>query len=86
MMTRHLESSLAARPGTIADPIAPDDDFQAMLASNPHKTVLDVALEVGFNSKSTFNTAFRTHTGMTPTGYRRSQQRKESSALAEGEL
>ena len=35
MMTRHLESSLAARPGTIADPIAPDDDLEAMLASNP---------------------------------------------------
>jgi NAD(P)-dependent dehydrogenase (short-subunit alcohol dehydrogenase family) len=35
MMTRHLESSLAARPSRVAGPIAPDDDLEAMLASNP---------------------------------------------------
>jgi NAD(P)-dependent dehydrogenase (short-subunit alcohol dehydrogenase family) len=35
MMTRHLESSLAARPGTLAEPIAPDADMEAMIASNP---------------------------------------------------
>jgi NAD(P)-dependent dehydrogenase (short-subunit alcohol dehydrogenase family) len=35
MMTRHLESSLAARPGTVDDPIAPDADMEAMIASNP---------------------------------------------------
>jgi AraC-like DNA-binding protein len=48
------------------------ESAKAVLASNPQKTILEVALEVGFNSKSTFNTAFRTHTGMTPTEYRRS--------------
>ena len=37
------------------------------------KTVLKIALEVGFNSKSTFNAAFRHHTGVTPTAYRKSQ-------------
>ena len=35
MMTRHLESSLAARPDAITDPIAADEDMEAMLASGP---------------------------------------------------
>ena len=35
MMTRHLESSLEARPSVVDDAIAPDDDMAAMLASNP---------------------------------------------------
>ena len=35
MITRHLESSLAARPGTVDGEIAPGDDMRAVLASNP---------------------------------------------------
>nr|WP_299342932.1 AraC family transcriptional regulator [Allomuricauda sp.] len=33
-------------------------------------TVLEVLYEVGFNSKSSFNTAFKKHTGLTPTQFR----------------
>ena len=33
-------------------------------------TLLSVAFAAGFNSKSTFNTAFRKHTGMTPSAWR----------------
>ncbi len=34
------------------------------------KTILEVMIESGFNSKSVFNTAFKQKTGMTPTQYR----------------
>ena len=34
------------------------------------RSVLDIALECGFGSKSTFNAAFRKATGMAPSAYR----------------
>lgn len=44
------------------------------LLKDPSKskhTVLEILYEVGFNSKSSFNTAFKKHTGLTPTAYRK---------------
>ena len=35
-------------------------------------TVLEILYEVGFNSKSSFNTSFKKYTGLTPTAYRNS--------------
>ncbi|MBD3241055.1 MAG: helix-turn-helix domain-containing protein [Chitinivibrionales bacterium] len=46
---------------------------RAMLADTAHigKTVIGIAYESGFRSKSVFNAVFRKHVGMTPSEYRR---------------
>jgi len=38
--------------------------------ANKRLTILEILYEVGFNSKSSFNTAFKKHTHLTPTQYR----------------
>ncbi|WP_179140056.1 helix-turn-helix domain-containing protein [Chryseobacterium sp. YR221] len=38
--------------------------------SKKDSTVLEILYQVGFNSKSSFNTAFKKHTALTPTEYR----------------
>jgi AraC-like DNA-binding protein len=40
-------------------------------SSQKELTVLEILYEVGFNSKSSFNTSFKKHTGKTPTDFRK---------------
>lgn len=41
--------------------------------NQPKLTVLEILYEVGFNSKSSFNTAFKKYTNLTPTQYRKKE-------------
>lgn len=45
-------------------------EARRQLREFPDRTILEIALAVGFNSKSTFNTAFRKETGTTPREFR----------------
>lgn len=48
------------------------NNAKELLKNQPQLTVLEVLYEVGFNSKSSFYTAFKKETGLTPTDYRKS--------------
>lgn len=52
------------------------EEAKRMLADNRYadKTMLDIMLDVGFNSKATFNTLFKKKAGMTPSEYRKTIQ------------
>ncbi len=41
-------------------------------SQDPKMTILEILYESGFNSKSSFNAAFKKHSGQTPTEFRRS--------------
>ena len=46
------------------------EESMKQMADNPDKTILEIALASGFNSKSSFNAVFMKSTGMTPSDYK----------------
>ncbi len=55
------------------------DEAKSLLLTSYDATILDIAFEVGYNSKSTFNSAFRKFAGMTPSQYRDRQAMTRSA-------
>ncbi|MFK8010954.1 MAG: helix-turn-helix domain-containing protein [Marinicellaceae bacterium] len=47
---------------------------KSLLTSKPKTTIIDVAYACGYNSKSTFNAAFKKHTNQTPSQFRHLHQ------------
>lgn len=50
------------------------DEVVQRLSQPSELTIYAIALEAGFNAKSTFNTAFKKRTGLTPSAFRRNHQ------------
>lgn len=46
-----------------------------MICEDSGQTMLEIALACGFNNTANFNKAFRRQTGLTPSGYRKNQDR-----------
>jgi AraC-like DNA-binding protein len=47
------------------------ETIELIANGNGDKTILDIALEAGFNAKSTFNLVFKKHVGVSPREYLR---------------
>jgi AraC-like DNA-binding protein len=47
------------------------DAARRLLSVSDNRTVIEIALDSGFASKSSFNALFKKHTGVTPSEYRR---------------
>lgn len=62
------------------------DELMAALndPAQSHRGVLELALEAGFNSKSTLNSFFKRYTGVTPTEFRLSRSAAETPGKSAG--
>lgn len=54
-----------------------------LLLKEPLRPIIDIAVQSGYNSKNSFQNAFKRHTGMTPSGYRRIGGSPRASAGSE---
>lgn len=71
ILSRAFNDGLGVNFNELINRIRVDAVVVALQAANDGKPVLDIALEEGFNSKASFNRAFKQYTGKTPTEYRR---------------
>ena len=55
------------------------EEAKMIMIKDTHKTVLEVLYQVGYNSKSAFNVAFKKESGMTPTEFRKNRENGSTS-------
>ena len=60
------------------------EEAKKIFTEKSDKTVLEVLYEVGFNSKSSFNTTFKKFTGITPTQFKK-EMKERTEVYAEYE-
>lgn len=60
-------------------------EAETLLVKAPEKTVLEIALAVGFNSKTAFNVAFKKAHGINPTQYRNRKSERANHGAGEAE-
>lgn len=53
------------------------------LAINSEISITEIALKYGYSSSSNYNKAFKKHYSMSPTEFRKEQERKRNNALAD---
>lgn len=56
------------------------DYARELLLTEPSQSILDILLASGFNSKSSFNTAFKKQVGMTPSAFRNQEKLHKKQA------
>jgi len=58
------------------------DDAKRLLVDpdKQHLNIIEIAYEIGFNSKSAFNTAFKKNTGMAPSQYKKQELSRSEAA------
>lgn len=59
-------------------------DSVQKLIQEPDRSILDIALDCGFTSKSVFNDSFKKYQGMTPSEFRKSLQKKGNNETKTG--
>jgi AraC-like DNA-binding protein len=59
-------------------------DAERLLGARPDATILEIAFEVGFSSKASFNAHFLKQTGLTPSEYRKSRPAQANPARESG--
>ena len=57
-----------------------EESKKYLLDKVKRKTVLEILYEVGFNTKSSFNIAFKKTTGLTPTEFKKKYSREKETS------
>lgn len=57
-------------------------EAQRLLVEKPQATVLEILYQCGYNTKSSFNTSFKKHTGVTPSTFRLQNNSKKKGSTS----